>query len=268
MALNGSILVAIVLLGGNACAQTGERPAISIPEPRHKSEAQPSFTLTAIDYSLSNNTRDGFPTALSELVLFLQPYASTAVKADLEWNRLPLSDARIMQSQFLYMTGWDAIFQISDTEKNRLRDYLKAGGFLFAEDIRRSRNRISLRESRPGVEGTPFDRQFKALMKDPIVLGLDGAKWQKIPLSHPLYDSYWNFSDGPPRGGAPGGTVSGLEMLQQRGRIVVLFSDLNISWYWGQSGLDSTERKRGLEFGGNLIIFAISQRWRTGPVHR
>jgi len=35
----------------------------------------------------------------------------------------------------------------------------------------------------------------------------------------------------------PGGNVLNLEMLQVRGRTVVIFSDLNISWYWGDPWL-------------------------------
>ena len=110
-----------------------------------------------------------------------------------------------MQSQLLYMTGWDAILQISEKEKRNLSEYLKAGGFLFAEEIRHSDPDDGLAGLSPGVAGTPFDRQFKALMKDSMVLGSDGAKWQKIPPKHPLYTIYWDLEDGPPLGGAPGG---------------------------------------------------------------
>ena len=135
---------------------------------------------------------------------------------------------------------------------------MKAGGFLYADDIRQSDGDNKLNNTDPGVEGTPFDRQFKALVKDPLVLGSDGAKWQKIPKNHPLYESFWNFPDGPPMGGAPGGNVFDLEMLELRGRVVVVFSDLNISWYWGDTQADS-ERERGLQFGVNLIVFALTQ---------
>jgi len=37
----------------------------------------------------------------------------------------------------------------------------------------------------------------------------------------------------------------------------VIFSDLNISWYWGAPLADS--RDRGLQFGCNLIIYAMTQ---------
>ena len=59
-------------------------------------------------------------------------------------------------------------------------------------------------------------------------------------------------------GGAPGGNVFDLEMLELRGRVVVVFSDLNISWYWGDNYADA-ERERGLQFGVNLIVYALTQ---------
>ena len=108
-----------------------------------------------------------------------------------------------------------------------------------------------------GVEGTLFDRQFKDLMQNPLVLGSDGAKWQRIAKTHPLYYSFFDFEDGPPMGGASGGNVFDLEMLELRGRIAVVFSDLNISWYWGDPFADA--RERGLQFGVNLIVYALTQ---------
>ena len=156
------------------------------------------------------------------------------------------------------MTGNSAIVQLSDTEKTNLGEYLRGGGFLFAEDIRQNNTATNnLNDTEAGVVGTTFDRQFKALMKDQMVLGTDGAKFQKIPKSHSLYYTFFDFQDGPPMGGAAGGNVFDLEMLELRGRVAVLFSDLNISWYWGQSG--ATARERGLQFGVNLIVYALTQ---------
>ena len=57
--------------------------------------------------------------------------------------------------------------------------------------------------------------------------------------------------------GATGGNVFDLEMLELRGRVAVVFSDLNLSWYWGDPMADA--RERGLQFGVNLIVFALTQ---------
>ena len=233
----------------------GRYQAVIIPDPENKRNIKGYLNMTIIDYDVANKNTDRFPTAAEELMRYMRDH--TKINARIEGTTIEFSDPSIMNAPFIYMTGNDAIFQISDTEKSNLGDYLKAGGFLFAEDIRHSDADGKIEGRNAGVEGTPFDRQFKALMKDPLVLSSEGARWQKIAKSHPLYYSFWDFPDGPPMGGAPGGNVFDLEMLELRGRIAVVFSDLNISWYWGDQSADA--RERGLQFGVNLIVYALTQ---------
>ena len=181
----------------------------------------------------------------------------TRINARIEGVTLRLSDSQIFKEPFLYMTGNNAIFQFSSTEEENLGEYLRQGGFLFAEEIRHANSEGSLEGSGAGTAGTIFDRQFKALMKDENVLAGDGARWQRVEKDHPLFSSFYDFGDGPPKGGAPGGNVFDLEMLELRGRVAVIFSDLNISWFWGDPNADA--RERGLQFGVNLIVFALTQ---------
>ncbi|MCG3777096.1 MAG: hypothetical protein JW395_3972 [Nitrospira sp.] len=233
----------------------GRYQAIIIQDPENKKGIKGFFNMTVIDYDLANKNEDRFPTAVEELMRYMRDH--TKINAKIEGTTMRLSDSNIMKAPFIYMTGNQAVVQLSDTEKKNLGDYLKNGGFLYSEEIRQSNATNGLDGLSAGVEGTPFDRQFKALMKDPLVLGSDGAKWQKVPKIHPLYTSFWDFDDGPPMGGAPGGNVFDLEMLELRGRVAVVFSDLNISWYWGDPLADA--RERGLQFGVNLIVFALTQ---------
>ena len=233
----------------------GRFQAILIQDPENKKNIKGFFNMTVIDYDIADKNRDRFPTAVEELMRYMRDH--TKVNARIEGTTLRLSDPQIMKAPFLYMTGWDAVVQLSDTEKENLGNYLKNGGFLFAEEIRQSDPENGLNGRGAGVEGTPFDRQFKALMKDPKVLGSDGSKWQKVAKTHGLYYSFWDFNDGPPMGGAPGGNVFDLEMLELRGRVAVVFSDLNVSWYWGDPFADA--RERGLQFGVNMIVYALTQ---------
>jgi len=233
----------------------GRYQAILIQDPDNKRNIRGFFNMTVIDYDIADKNRDRFPTAVEELMRYMRDH--TKINARIEGTTLEFSDPRIMEAPMIYMTGNDAVLQISDTEKTNLGDYLKNGGFLYAEEIRQSDAENGLDGKEAGVSGTPFDRQFKALMKDPQVLGSDGSKWQKVPKSHQLYYSFWDFPDGPPMGGAPGGNVFDLEMLELRGRVAVVFSDLNVSWYWGDPLADA--RERGLQFGVNLIVYALTQ---------
>ena len=233
----------------------GRYQAILIQDPDNKRNIRGFFNMTVIDYDIADKNRDRFPTAVEELMRYMRDH--TQINARIEGTTLEFSDPRIMDAPMIYVTGNDAVLQISNTEKTNLGDYLKNGGFLYAEEIRQSDAENGLDGKEAGVSGTPFDRQFKALMKDPLVLGSDGSKWQKVPKTHDLYYSFWDFPDGPPMGGAPAGNVFDLEMLELRGRVAVVFSDLNISWYWGDPLADA--RERGLQFGVNLIVYALTQ---------
>lgn len=233
----------------------GRYQAVIIQDPQNKKKIKGYFNMTVIDYDLADKNTDRFPTAVEELMRYMRDH--TEIKAKIQGNTVELSDPSILSMPLIYMTGNSATLQISDTEKKNLGDYLKGGGFMFAEEIRQSDATAGLEGRGAGTSGTPFDRQFKALMKDPLVLGTDGDKWQKIGKSHPLYSSFYEFRDGPPMGGCPGGNVFDLEMLELRGRVAVVFSDLNISWYWGDPLSDS--REPGLQFGVNLVVFALTQ---------
>jgi len=256
------ILLTTLVAAQSALAQAGEKPSMNIPEPQRERSSARFFTITIVDYELADKNRDRFPTAIPDLIQFFK--TSTTIEADLRWNKFFLSSPRLTQASMLYMTGNDAVLQLTDVEKKNLGTYLKSGGLLFAEEIRYSDPENGLMGKEAGVAGTPFDRQFKALMKDPLVLSSQGKQWQKIPKTHPLYSSYWDFPEGPPMGGTPGGNVFALEMLELRGRVAVIFSDLNISWYWGDPLADT--RRRGQQFGVNLIVYAMTQRRLGGPL--
>jgi hypothetical protein len=258
---NGLVLMAF-LVAGPALAQD-ERPRFSVPEPeKEKRRPAGAFVITELQYQLTSEN-DRFPRALPELVGFFKGGSAVRkIETEVHWNQLPADSPDLGQTALLYMTGNQAVLQFSAAEKKGLARYLNGGGLLYAEDIRISRAGRGLDRQNAGMEGTPFDQQFKALMRDPLVLGENGGHWEKLAKEHPLYAACYDFAGGPPLGGAPRGNVSDLEMLELRGRAAVIFSDLNISWYWGDPLASS--REWGLRFGVNLIVFAMVQR-AAGP---
>lgn len=252
-----SLVLAVLLMTGPALPQD-DRPKFSLPEPQ-MAERRPagSFTITELEYQLAG-PEDCFPIALPEVVRFFREADATRkIGADLNWNQLRADDPHLKQAGLAYMTGNQAVLHFDDAEKKGLGEYLTGGGLLYAEDIRVSGVGRGLRGRSAGLAGTPFDQQFKILMRDPLVLGENGARWEPMPKNHPLYTLCYDFSAGPPMGGAPGGSVCELEALEQRGRVMVIFSDLNISWYWGDPLAIS--RDHGLRFAANLIVFAMAQ---------
>ena len=250
-----------LLLVTPALAQD-ERPPLSIPQPeRQRVTPTPGGPLTIVQVNYHNaiKERDYLSLAVQELVTFTR--ISTQLEVPLHSRTLTLDDPRIADALMLYMTGFDCVMQISDREKKGLAHYLRRGGLLFAEDILPLETNF---RTSAGVAGTPFDRQFKALLKDPQVLGNDGSRWRKLPNSDPLYSAYFDFPDGPPLSGTNRGNVFALEVIELKGRIAVIFSDLNISWFWGNR--DAEGRSRSLQFGTNLLICALAQKYAGQPL--
>ncbi|MFP6647472.1 MAG: DUF4159 domain-containing protein [Candidatus Latescibacterota bacterium] len=102
---------------------------------------------------------------------------------------------------------------------------------------------------------------LKTLMADPLVLSGNGRAWYPVPKDHELFRSFFQFPDGPPLSGtvrrSSTSRVKELEMLEYRGRVAVLFSELNISYAWSMH--EAVGRRRSLQFGANLVIFALGQ---------
>ena len=98
--------------------------------------------------------------------------------------------------------------------------------------------------------------------------------WERLPNSHPLYHCFFDFPDGPPVGcywksygnweGArpPWGYLQAVILDR---RVVALLGDqryANAWGDWGRKGLSTyaaLDPTRPLQFGVNLLIFALTQ---------
>ena len=239
-------------------AQPGNRPAISVPEPDYQRLTASVFTLTEVKYNQSDKNRDSFPGAVQELVAFFKN--ATTFKADLGWNKLSLDSARLMQTSMLYMTGNDAVFMVDDTEKKRLGKYLRGGDMLFAKEIRQSTAESGLNGLEAGISGTPCDRQWQSSADRSSGARPAGAQSPQDP--RPLQQLF-RFPLGAPdgrggrrqclRSGDVGIARPGCRGLQRPQHKLVLGHPL------------ADGRRSGLQFGANLIVFAMTQRAMGDP---
>ncbi len=257
--------VFLLLVVTAVLAQTDAKPATAPREP----ERPTAGTMVVVQVECANSVAPGagemppgrgrppeaFAAALPNLVRYLAKVPG--LELPVQVSRGPLDGRAVAGAGLLYWTGCAGLPPLSEAEKRGLGRYLVAGGLLFADDIRASTPEYGLDGTDAGVAGTPFDRQLKALIADPLVLGAAGGQWEPVPVNHAVYHSFFDFPDGPPRGGAPSGRTLSLEMLQVRGRPAIIFSDLNLSWYWGDPFAGT--RERGLQFGVNLLVLARSQ---------
>lgn len=238
----------------------GRYKAIVIPDPTDKKNIRGFFKMTLVTYKFQDPDVDTYPMAIPNLIRYINDH--TKLRASIEGTKIELSDPKLFEAPFIYMTGYTAVMDLSETEIENLGEYLRNGGFLFCDDIApQIPPSGSEKEWKPnpqrGLRGTAFDSQMRAVLKR--ALGAE-AKFFRIPNDHPLFHSFYDFDDGPPLGGATGGNVNYLEGINIRGRLAVVFSDLNISWYWGDPCPEAQAgRERGLQFGVNLVVYALTQ---------
>ncbi len=152
---------------------------------------------------------------------------------------IELSSPELFRSPVVFMLGDSTSFELSSAEKENLGKYLRQGGFLFAES--------QGCQQQCYASADPFLVQMKAYLKQ--ILGQD-ARFFKIPKTHSLYHSFYNFDDGPPLASA----LNYLEGIELNGRLAVVLSSLGLSRAW-QEG----ENSRSLQFGINLLIYALTQ---------
>ncbi|MCK4417028.1 MAG: DUF4159 domain-containing protein [Candidatus Latescibacteria bacterium] len=170
--------------------------------------------------------------AISNLVRYVRDHTDLLAKVK---GNIELSSVRLFRSPLIFMLGDSTPFQLTSVEKENLGKYLRQGGFLFAEGLGRT----------PSM--SPFIVQMKNYLKQ--ILG-QNVRFFKIPKTHSLYHSFYDFDDGPPLAS----TFNYLEGVELDGRLTVILSSVGLSQTW-DGGKDS----RSLQFGVNLLFYALTQ---------
>ncbi len=179
-------------------------------------------------------------------------------------GHLMLTDRRLFSTPFLYITTTGG-FESTQQENEGLVAYLRSGGFAFLED-----GEISYRH---GPGGT----SLKKMLCD--ALG-SHARFEPIPLNHPLYHCLFDFSDGPPLGdenrifttsmnagnscgmGAQNAALRKpsffLEGIFLDGQLVAVFSEKSYGTKWAQSP-GSSNNEPQMRFAANLVVYALTR---------
>ncbi|MBD3403337.1 DUF4159 domain-containing protein [candidate division GN15 bacterium] len=153
-------------------------------------------------------------------------------------RQVTITDPDLFRYPFLFATGHGTI-EFSAEERERLRDYLLAGGFLFVNDSY-------------GMRDT-FLEQMRSLFPEREVV--------ELPFDHPIYHSYYDFPNGPPKihehdNEAPRGYA-----VIVNGRVVVYFlveSDIGDGWEDAQVHNNPPEkREEALRMGLNILTYAL-----------
>ena len=148
---------------------------------------------------------------------------------------------------FLFMTG-HRLVRFSDRERQRLRAWVQSGGLLFSDDCN---------HDVAGLYATSFEREMRALFPGPATLA-------KLPRTHPLYRSFFPFTDGPPQtahelnGWGDDIVHDYLRGVEHDGRLGVLYSNKDYGCEWDYDWRNKRfQRDDNTKFAVNLVVYSM-----------
>jgi len=170
----------------------------------------------------------------------------TTLPVDTNENIVPLSGKEIFRCPFCYLSGHKLV-EFTAKERENLELYVKQGGFVFVDDCNHD------------IDGL-FARSFESQMEK--IFGTQALK--KIPDSHRLYSSFFNF-DGPP---ATSQELNGwgddivhdyLKAIEVNGRIAILYSNKDYGCEWDYDFRNKRfYRIDNTRFSVNIVMYALT----------
>jgi hypothetical protein len=212
---------------------------------RRPLSAVSGFTFARLRYNSGNWDAD--PKMPSNLLNSLVEY--TSIRIDPNERIVDVSSEQLSNYPFVYLTG-NKMVRFNETERANLRRYLRNGGFMFVDDCNHD------------IDGT-FAKTFESELK--AVLDRSEEALRKLPLTHPLYHSFFEFKEGPP---ATSHELNGwgddivhdyLKAIEIDGRIAVLYSNKDYGCEWNYDWANKRfATKDNTRFGVNIIVYALT----------
>jgi len=148
-------------------------------------------------------------------------------------------DDNLFRYPFLFATG-HGLIKFSDEERERLRLYLNAGGFLFINDSY-------------GMEKSVRD-EINALFPERELV--------ELPFEHQIYHSYFDMPAGPPKIHEHDNKPPRGYAVIINGRVVLYYlleSDIGDGWEDFQVHNDPPEkREAAFQMGMNILVYALN----------
>ena len=175
------------------------------------------------------------PDALPNLASIIS--SRTTVAIETEQKVLTLSDRELLNHPVLFMTGHGRIV-FSEQERDRLRSYLRQGGFLYADD------------------DFGMDESFREEMAKVF----HASELVELSFNHPIYHTFYDFDTGPPQihkhidDEPPRGFG-----IFEAGRLVVYYtynSNPSDGWTAVHENPDDV-REQAFRMGVNIVLFAL-----------
>jgi hypothetical protein len=178
------------------------------------------------------------PSAEVNLLNFIQQ--NTNIKVDARYQFVDLASDEIFSYPFLFLTGHGNIV-FSNDEVYRLRTYLENGGFLYIDDDY-------------GLDNAVRREMKKVFPQDDFV---------ELPFSYGLYHSFFNFENGVPKTHEHNNKLPQGFGIFVNNRLAVYYTyESNPSDGWADAEVHNDpakKREEALEFGTNIVVWALSQ---------
>jgi hypothetical protein len=199
--------------------------------------ADPShFTVARLHYSGGGDWYWG-SSAIPNLLDFIEQ--NTGIPVNHEEVRVKPSEDRLFYFPFVLATGHGNI-RFSDEEIENMRRYLTSGGFWLINDSY-------------GMDQA-VRRELKRIFPDRELV--------ELPYSHPIYQTPYEFPDGPPKIHEHDGKPPRGYAILDGERVVVFYlyeSDIGDGWEDPQVHNDPPAvRRAALRMGTNIAIYALT----------
>ena len=201
-----------------------------------QSRIESQFRIGRLKYSGGGDWYND-PSADVNLLRFVRQ--ETGIDTDPRYEFVDLSNDKLFSYLFLFLTGHGNIV-FSDFEVQRLREYLLAGGFLYADD------------------DYGLDKAFRREMRKVF----PKQEFVELPFSFGLYHSQFEFPNGVPKTHEHDKKPPQGFGLFSQGRLIVYYTyESNPSDGWADPeihGDPESTRLQALRFGTNIVVWALT----------
>ncbi len=223
-------------------------PATPVRRTERKREPAPPALVGKIDLNIVDGQKvSAYPTVTIDIENLMR-WTNRALQLRYKFTNTDLSKFSYSPTELpvLYLTGWTPLPRFSDAVKQKLRDYLMAGGTMIVHaNCGRDEFNASF-------------RQFQNEMFPDRPMG-------PIPLDHPLYSCLNKLKTMKVRDGKSEWKEIPvyLEAMYIGSRAAIIFSPIDISWGWDADakpidGARMYDQNDSLKLGANMLTYVLA----------
>lgn len=178
------------------------------------------------------------PSSEINLLKFIRE--NTNITVDPKFEIVDLGSDNIFAYPILFLTGHGNV-NFTDDESKRLQAYLRNGGFLYIDDDY-------------GLDKS-IRREMRKIFPE--------QEFVELPFSHGIFSSFYSFPNGAPKIHEHDKSPSQVFGLFHEKRLCVVYTfESNPSDGWADTDVHDNpphKRKEALQFGTNIVVWALTQ---------